>query len=55
MPEKFYGRYFNLRLREEKISMPEMQRQKTQAGNNGFPDSNFEKKLAGTSDFTLVT
>jgi len=49
VPEKFYGRYFNIRLREEKISMSEMQRQKTPAASIGISDRNFKKKLTAAA------
>jgi hypothetical protein len=49
VPEKFYGRNFNIRLREEKISMSEMQRQETQAASIGFSDRNLKKKLTAAA------
>jgi hypothetical protein len=45
MPQKFFGRHVDCRLRKEKISMSEMQRQKSQAASIGLSDRNFKKKL----------
>ena len=55
MPAKIYRRHFRCGVREEKISMPEMQGQKTQAGNIGFSDRNVQKELACTSELALIT
>jgi len=45
MPQKFFGRHVDCRLHKEKISMSEMQRQKSQTAGSGLSDRNFKKKL----------
>jgi len=48
MPQKFFGRHVDCRLhkeKKEKISMSEMQRQKSQTAGSGLSDRNFKKKL----------